>query len=1493
MSSETLSFKQEIPTTPTTNTLPSQPVNKPDIIDGFDFSKAEQANVKDLIIIPEEKEEVPTSTTIEGFDFSQAEKIKVSNLEKLEYAFDKNTQMIGNVFRIGRAKIQDLFDEDKTFKDYIIENEATRQEGIRKEHWKFSTGLYDDDIIVKAGELATLIVDPGYLLAYATPWGRAALTSYKMASLVGGSVVGADTLLRDLATKGEVDVVNTGIATAAGAALGPLGPAATKLFRKYVPKATQSQIDEVINLVEAKVANEAGTTVPALQKFRTIIADKEVIKATEAVNQWSSTNFQASASKATGIFKKFEEQLLDKNKLLLKLHQIVKKTEPIKGKVPGMLPQTKTFRQQYLDNKLAIKEADKALEKTKAEIFKIQQPKIQKYADLIAKRDGLILEKIFATESKSDWAVRSLLNLTTKPLAGGAGGVTAAVLFGDEDTKLMNYFIVGATLGATQKYIQASKKFNLGDKNKILNIIDSEAVKHTLQQLRSWTSSTSSTKLKSYGGATEQVGNLLLEGIDSSISQKSVVANAERLTKQYQRKAYDLLKPYGFEEQLAAISIVRGKQLTKDTPQRVEELAKGIKGYLDDFKKVYNQAGFFSKKELDDYFPREFNWQKINDEPEVFKKVIAGIYKNLKYNNPEKAAESFLDGIRTGGESVFNRKILSEIFTGSRKVSGVDKSGNKFIYTPISEHITQNRTLQGPYKIVEEVLEKNNYLINDAGSILNNLVNKSMKSIAFSRQFGENGQLLRPFFEQIKNKYESLGNKATYDQKKTWATKEAGVLADTVDAYFDRYGKQVDGAWRSSAAVLSTLSNLNMLGRVTISSLGDFVQPFQNTFEWTSFFKALPIVGQRGTRTAFTIKGEKGIADELGLAIGNEIEQGLMRPLGMESGNIINNSSWVGKDITRKTNALAFKFLGLEWLTGMARRFAYNVGAADAYGLSKTLNKMVSNGVSLDSNKALKVIRDLSKYDIKPQTALDMAKTKSIVEAIKKTTFKKALNKAGITTANRDALLPQTSNRLLFTQSQNPWVRLMGQFMSWAMAKSSQTNKILARIENGNTKTLIKMLATIPIYSGISSLRELAKEGKITTDFDSNNSEWFAKGWALSGNQGWLADLAINKIAGPGSREPLYQFAPVFQMVKGLSDVATSTVKGDWEKVLLTLDKRIAPVPEWRAWFMKLFPDTSGKSIVPLGKKISPLKLATGGIATLGRALLTEELTKNDNQEIDLVTEKKETQLVANKRVEEELKKETPNAYPFMIGASPVTHLRKYLKTKELKDKPIDTQMDKLIAPKEKPISMQVDKLIEPKEKPTNMQVDKLTEYKEQPTTLKTVDITKVSALESFKKEWLFDTAKKVYSINKNNIIPNDIILAINSEETGWGTSGFLKKGSNNLFNIQSFDKNVPHIKAQDSKNMIKKYDNEEDSIKDFLNMVQNSKKYSRVRETIQDFNKGKASKNDIVDAIAATGYAENKKWPSNVKDILNRRIEGKNKNELLNLYNSLYDTKK
>ena len=92
--------------------------------------------------------------------------------------------------------------------------------------------------------------------------------------------------------------------------------------------------------------------------------------------------------------------------------------------------------------------------------------------------------------------------------------------------------------------------------------------------------------------------------------------------------------------------------------------------------------------------------------------------------------------------------------------------------------------------------------------------------------------------------------------------------------------------------------------------------------------------------------------------------------------------------------------------------------------------------ITIKANQALTIRFRYSKFD----------------SAIKNKVSKESLNEAGIIGSNRDALIPQFDNRLLFTQSQVPWIRILGQFLSWAQAKSAQTNKILMRIENGDVR---------------------------------------------------------------------------------------------------------------------------------------------------------------------------------------------------------------------------------------------------------------------------------------------------------------------------------------------------------------------------------------------------------------------------------------------------------
>ena len=180
-------------------------------------------------------------------------------------------------------------------------------------------------------------------------------------------------------------------------------------------------------------------------------------------------------------------------------------------------------------------------------------------------------------------------------------------------------------------------------------------------------------------------------------------------------------------------------------------------------------------------------------------------------------------------------------------------------------------------------------------------------------------------------------------QDQSAAEHETNLVLDSVDAYFDRLHKGWSQGRRfsSSVGILTMLSNLNMLGRVTISSLGDLIQPFQNSQSWTAAVKGL------GRTNLFKATWEKGLARNLNYDITNEMSRSLSRTAAANEKELLLSQSWMGKwgakDLGKNAkspefyNNIAFKGLGLEWLTGYARRFAYNAGASDAYNIIKTI----------------------------------------------------------------------------------------------------------------------------------------------------------------------------------------------------------------------------------------------------------------------------------------------------------------------------------------------------------------------------------------------------------------------------------------------------------------------------------------------------------------------------------------------------------------------------
>ena len=1359
--------------------------------------KPETTNKYDKFIIGDK---VDTDLSI-----AQKSEDEPSFFRKFLYGFDKQDQFFGNVYRIGKAKLQDLADDEKNFKEILLENEAAQQGALYRRFQKFTGGKYDNDLATQAGEMAAFLLDPFYLLAYMTPWGRAATTTYKGLALLGGGTIGLDKLVSDYANYGEVRPKDAAIAAGTGAVF---GPAAVKTFRvisKYFPSADAKKIEQIVGLAEGQTAKKLGIKKQDLKKLQDIVSDKEFLTVNNLIKK-AGENYS----------KPFKELQFGYDKNVLKLQNKIDKLVKI-NKSKKTKANTKTIAK--LENDITA--IEKQFKKDRKALVIKQTDKQKKVTDLIAQREVKLIEKLRKSEDIFDAGVRYLLSATVRPLAGAGIGAAFGTLWGAEDDDLNKWIIGGATLGAIQKGIQASKVLQVGEKKTVSNIINNEAVKLTLQKLRALTATTTSSKLKAYGGETEKIGNLLLEGIDSPLTRFSVSKNADTIQRDWTKRAVETVKGFSTTESKNAIDSLRGSKIRLTNR---EKIVKGrVQKYLDDFKTLYNDAGIFSKQNVENYFPRVYNFAQINRNPDEFKKVLTEIFKLKKAKNPAKKADKFFNKINDISEFNLIKTNIDDLIN-DKKIS------QNYILTPLSNHITKQRVLTGPYKQVEKLLTDGNFLVNDPAQILASLVNRSSKSIAFAQRFGPNGEFLVPYIQGIKTKYKNTG-------KSNWrelAKKEIKLVEDTIEAYFDRFGQARRNQLKNTSGVLSTMSNLNMLDRVTIASLGDLIQPFTNSTNWSTWLRAL-------AQTGGTAKSEKGVARNLNQAVTNEIQVALQKPLAVKGDELTTMGSFMGSGgAMSKLNTAFFRVSGLEWLTGFARRFAYNAGANDAFISAQKLARYVSKGNKLTSSKGAKFVADLERYGISATDALKLGANKSFNDAAKTKLGKQLLNDAGIQASNRDAIIPQVSNRLLFTQSQTPWVRLMGQFLSWAMAKSTQTNKILQRIENGDVRTMVKLLAAIPVYGGIQELREMAKYGEVVTDIDSDTDTWWAESLRLSGLSGVLPEFLANTFVGPGSRQPFFLAFPAGSMIYELDKISKDIVQGNTDKAWQRTLDRIAPLPNWRKIIQNIGQDLDlidvPTSLLPVPKGSDRIKLNKGDIIPPSKSMQVDTTT-GEGANI-----KKETSS------EENMNKKDLSA----IAAASIIATGVGV-----------NEMNKAVENK-----------ILPKKKP-DVVVEK--------------NYDNVSELEPNKKDWLLSTAEKVYKVNKDNIIPNDIILAINSEETGWGTSRFVKDGSNNLFNIQVFDKNEPHIKARGSNAMIKKYPTEEDSIKDFLNMVANSEKYQGVRDTITAFNNGEASKADIIKAIANTGYAENKNWSSNVTGILNKRIDGKNREELNNVYNNLF----
>ena len=248
---------------------------------------------------------------------------------------------------------------------------------------------------------------------------------------------------------------------------------------------------------------------------------------------------------------------------------------------------------------------------------------------------------------------------------------------------------------------------------------------------------------------------------------------------------------------------------------------------------------------------------------------------------------------------------------------------------PLSEHIEYERALQGSWDDVESLLH--NYLVNDVGAVLTDLARTSVKSVEFARVFGPQGQILRGFLQRLDDQYAESGFKKVGGFYGSEHKLDVEAITNAVNSYFGRFGKSGGPVSKSIGATLSTLANFNMMDKVTLANIGDLIQPFQNSRYFSSAIQGFGFYRSPGFSKAMNQMHTKIALQANRDAYTTPLGSSRFAITGADDGSVLG--------LLNKSNEKFFKLIGLEGITNVSRRYAYNVGIIDAH---KTIKRLVT-----------------------------------------------------------------------------------------------------------------------------------------------------------------------------------------------------------------------------------------------------------------------------------------------------------------------------------------------------------------------------------------------------------------------------------------------------------------------------------------------------------------------------------------------------------------------
>jgi len=1104
-------------------------------------SVSEEPEVIDVVA---EEEEV-VALTDEEMDALGSVSEEPSVSRKMAYGASDEPMIGGSILRAVETGFEALT-EGKSWSQSREDVEAERKADLYHEYPEFMSGKYDGDAAVMGGRVATAVVDPA---TFFLPWAKAAKVGNLMrVSVVGdkttktakaaGAVVskvplfalGATTSAADYSMyaymrDGNVDTDSLFLVTAAGGTL----TVAVEPFAKYLI---------------SKYQKTYGTGVSA-KKLEKVKSVEEVEK---MLGQKAYNALDIKQKKAMNEVFDFDH-MQDIQHMLNRTTNMVKERGIIIAKKTKLRKQMQKGKMSKSGGRAQIKAFDKQLENLSGNIIDKRTKVIKDFAEDIRNNRHLTAKA---------------LSFVVRPLVGAGLGGTIGLLAGADDDKLQSMMMWGAALGLAQKGIQSNTLLNSKQVREFSRVLHAEQALLAAQYVKASTALTHVTRLK----AGSDIARTFADKMHHSFSTKGVkqLSVEERATsaKQFWDIVLikDVLKNTSQEEQRSAVRNLRGFATKAEITPTVKQLSKDLKSYLDNFSAYNKDVGISPKEVLDNYFPREYRFDMIDTsakgtlpkghiaasifDGKDFIETLTQIYKRrdkLTLAAARKRALAFEANLRAPGAGVTN--------DANFKLSKV----------PYVTHLEQKRQLHGTIKVkgktiqIEELLEP--WLKVDVKEVLSNMTKESTKAVEFTRTFGQNGRLVSKALSDVRKHYDNLieeldtpglSGKNTLKGKQYEFLKKREIkrIKGGVDAYFGVYGMKADRFWNNMAAGVSLYNSTKMLEDVSAANLGDLIQPFIQGAELKDVLRAW-------RNTSFRAKGTDAREALEPAHVLNILGGDMLAAEARATAGILEDTG----GLVRKWSDSYYKVTGLNAITSYARRFAFNVGAQDLFTLAKRNSK----------NRA-RVIRDTElKYDVKwgdlteakqrqyfaahkkaynnqrmieegqyygvsTKEMLAISKFDTLEEAYADKNLHSLFHTAGFRAMERDAKIPTVGNRLLFTQSRNPTMRLLGQFTSWAQSHSAMTNAMIKKIEDGNTKQAVRMISSIAVFHQVKQLRDIIRNGE--TDDDLTFAEHAARAVDLSGTPGvWAGYYGSTLRAAEGN----YDYNPLTGFPAGRSAI--------------------------------------------------------------------------------------------------------------------------------------------------------------------------------------------------------------------------------------------------------------------------------------------------------------------------------------------------------------------